>query len=224
MEKFAVITDINGYFVDVEKVPIDSNGVTEIYEPQQTEDPEEAPELILTGYRVSIPRPPGLQLYKPRYDIVAWQAALAAYEEAIYEYHDAISAYDPDSEYEPPQWPTPVDLASFWVEGLTQAELDEIANRPPYVDPVTQRIDQLEADKAPQLAVDALDDRTQGMQDIDDYTLGMTLTLEDRTQGMKDIDDYTLELVFVQQAAIEALQAQIAALETRIQALEGGSA
>lgn len=223
MQKEAIIVDIDGFFVEPELVPLDSNGVTEIYEPQQTE-PEETPELVLIGYRVSIPRPPGLRLYKPKYDIVAWQAALAAYEMALAAYNAAMAAYDPESGDPEPQPPDPIDLASFWVEGLTQAELDEIANRPPYIDPVTQKLSQLEADKAPQLAVDALDDRTLGMQDIDDYTLGMTLTLEDRTQGMKDIDDYTLDLCFQQQELIEALQTQIAAMEARLQALEGGAA
>lgn len=61
-----------------------------------------------------------------------------------------------------------------------------------------------------------LDERTQGMQEIDGFTLDKTFQLDDRTEGMKEIDDFTLNLVF-------ELMAKIDMLEQRIVTLEGGS-
>lgn len=60
-----------------------------------------------------------------------------------------------------------------------------------------------------------LNDRTSGMQFIDDFTLEKTATLEDKTVGMQDVDDFTLNLVMTMQAKIDELEA-------RIQTLEGG--
>jgi hypothetical protein len=98
----------------------------------------------------------------------------------------------------------------------TQAEIDqEIADEEaeralnPTPESPEQKVSRLVAEN-----VQTLDERTQGMQDIDEFTLGMTTTLEDRTQGMKDIDDYTLDLVFQQQTLIEELQQRLTALET----------
>lgn len=135
MQKEAIRIDLDGFSVEPEHVPLDANDVTEIYEPQQSDEPGEdeepqPPELVLVGYRVAVPRPSGVQLYKPKYDIVAWKAAIAAYDDAMEAYHAALAAYDPDSEDEPPKPPPQVDLRTFWIEGLTQAEIDAIRNAP----------------------------------------------------------------------------------------------
>lgn len=60
-----------------------------------------------------------------------------------------------------------------------------------------------------------LDERTKGMQDVDNYTLGHAFMLDDRTGGMQDIDNYTLDLVF-------QLMARIDVLEQEVQTLKGG--
>jgi hypothetical protein len=207
--KEAVKVDLDGYLVeppDAEHVPLDSNGVTEIYEPQET-DPEEAPELVLTGYRVSIPRPPGLRLYKPRFDLVAWEA----YKARVAAMQDALMLWlqTPEDERDPiPPIATPDnpgDPSDCWVEGLTQAELDEIANRPPYVDPVTQKINQLESE-----SVDTMIALTEVYE---------TNAVQDAQREQEGVDTMlalteAYELILQQQATIEALTARIAALET----------
>lgn len=54
-----------------------------------------------------------------------------------------------------------------------------------------------------------LDDRTQGMQDIDTFTLDKTFQLDDRTEGMKEIDDFTLAMVFELLARVEMLELEL---------------
>lgn len=149
--KEAIKVDLSGYYIEPELVPLDTYGVTPIYEqpspaePEDDEEPEqEQPEPILVGYRVAVPVPSGL--FKPRFDLEAWQAALSAYDDAMDAYRAALAAYDPDSEDDPPQPPSPVDLRTFWLEGLTQAEIDAIRNAPqPETD--AQKITRLEAEK-----------------------------------------------------------------------------
>lgn len=62
--------------------------------------------------------------------------------------------------------------------------------------------------------IEGLNERTEGMQEIDFYTLDQTGRLDERTEGMQGIDDYTLQLVF-------DLTTRIDALEERIKTLEG---
>jgi hypothetical protein len=45
-------------------------------------------------------------------------------------YIEAMLAHDPESEQPEPQPPANVDDASFWIEGLTQEEIDAIVNAP----------------------------------------------------------------------------------------------
>lgn len=127
MQKEAIRIDLYGYFVGLELVPLDTYGVTEIYEPPHGER-EGAPELVLTGYRVAVPVTPGR--YKPRFDIAAWRASIEEYDNAYAIYLVALEQYDEESEEDKPIPPEQVNLNSFWVEGLTQDELDEIRNRP----------------------------------------------------------------------------------------------
>lgn len=132
--KEAIITDVNGFMTDVDLVPIDAYGVTPIYEipqPEPTEEePEEPsePEPILIGYRIAVPVPQ--PLFKPRFDIDAWEAAQSAYWASVEAYLAAMAAYDPESELSEPQPPASVDLPSYWIEGLTQEEIDAIVNAP----------------------------------------------------------------------------------------------
>lgn len=142
--KYAVNVDLDGYFVGPELVPLTEQGVTEIYETlaQGDEDPQ-PPSPALSGYRVAVPVPQGL--YKPRWDIAGWQAAVDAYGVAYSAYQDALAEYDPEGEDPEPQPPSPVDMAAFWIEGLTPQEIDDIINAPKQLT-AEERIAQLEAD------------------------------------------------------------------------------
>lgn len=126
--------DLDGFYVEPVLVPIGAYGITPIYEkpePPESEEADQEPELpepILIGYCVAVPVPSGL--FKPRYDLTTWKAALSAYDDAMDAYRAAMAAYDPDSEDEPPQPPQQVDLRTYWIEGLTRQEIDDIRNAP----------------------------------------------------------------------------------------------
>ncbi|RKN85858.1 hypothetical protein [Paenibacillus ginsengarvi] len=132
--KEAIMIDLDGFYLEPVLVSIGAYGITPIYEkpePPESEEADEAPELpepILIGYRVAVPVPSGL--FKPRYDLTTWKAALSAYDDAMDAYCAALAAYDPDSEDEPSQPPLQVDLRAFWIEGLTRQEIDNIRNAP----------------------------------------------------------------------------------------------
>ena len=121
--KEAVIVGLDGIYAESVIVPLSEKGVTEIYEtpePPEREEGEEpeTPESVLVGYRVAVPVPQGL--YMPRWDIASWQE-------------------------ERDNSPDPVSVSAFWVEGLTQEELDEI-NPPITIDQVKQnKIEELRA-------------------------------------------------------------------------------
>lgn len=117
--KEAIITDLNGYMTDVTLVADAVSGVFPIYDGPVEEVAEqeknggvstEGPEGVepnLIGYTVAVPVPPGL--YKPHFDIEAWKATEQATEE---------------------RESNPIDLTTFWNEGLTAEEIDELRNRP----------------------------------------------------------------------------------------------
>lgn len=140
--KEAIITNIDGYFVEPTLVDDTVTGVFPLYRAVEVEEDEE-PHQELYGYQVAVPVPAGL--YKPRFDLAAWEAAVEAYDDAMQDYSAAMAAYDPDGEDDPPTRPSPVDLTAFWVEGLTQAEIDAIRNapRPPTTE---DRVDELETE------------------------------------------------------------------------------
>lgn len=118
--KEAIITDLHGYMRDVTLVADAVSGVFPIYERPAEEVAEQEKnggistkatgelESNLIGYTVAVPVPPGL--YKPRFDIEAWKVATEQAEEE--------------------RESSPIDLASFWKEGLTAEEIDELRNRP----------------------------------------------------------------------------------------------
>lgn len=141
--KEAIIVDLNGHYVEPELVSPDTYGVSEIYESSTPVEEGLESEQVLVGYRVAVPVPSGL--YRPRWDIPAWQAALTAFDVALNAYNDALDAYDPEGGVPKPQPPEPINLAAFWTEGLTQAEIEAIHNvpRPPTQE---ERIAQLELD------------------------------------------------------------------------------
>jgi hypothetical protein len=84
--------------------------------------------------------------------------------------------------------------------GITKEQQDQLIEEQRVKNPVVlleQKVDDEVAN---------LDERTQGMQDVDGFTLDKTFQLDDRTEGMKEIDDYTLTLVFDLMARIEKLE------------------
>jgi hypothetical protein len=67
--------------------------------------------------------------------------------------------------------------------------------------------------KQVETTAEVLNERTLGMQAIDDFTLQSQVTIDDRTLGMQEIDDFTLQLVNDQAAIIAQLQADVAQLK-----------
>jgi hypothetical protein len=61
--------------------------------------------------------------------------------------------------------------------------------------------------------INNLDQRTQGMQEIDFFTLDQTNRIDERTEGMQDIDQFTLDFVFELLARVEQLEQKVAQLE-----------
>lgn len=132
--KEAYVTDLNGYYIEPTLVADHVTGVFPIMELAKepelemmnaAEEPQE-PETILVGYTVAVPVPPGL--YKPRYDLEAWKASIAPqYEQDLESLKQKQQSQEED---EAKPLPQPVDLAQFWIEGLTQEEIDFIRNRP----------------------------------------------------------------------------------------------
>ncbi|MGG1878890.1 hypothetical protein ABDI30_15155 [Paenibacillus cisolokensis] len=101
----------------------------------QSEDvqPGEVPELepVIAGYIVSIPIIPGL--YRPRFDIVAWEAYQSAVTSAEDAYNAAYAEWSklPEEERgDPPIYVAP-EQPTLWIEGLTLEEIEEITRPQP---------------------------------------------------------------------------------------------
>jgi hypothetical protein len=208
--KEAILTDLNGYYVEPELVPLETEGVTEIYSTPAPTEEAPHPEAALIGYRVAVPVPPGL--YRPRFDVTAWRAALNDYAAAMDAYHVAIAAYDPESGGPQPQPPKPIDARAFWVEGLSQAEIDALRTAP-QPETLEQKLARLES------TTQQLDSRTACLPAVSQTAA----TSDERSQAMQAVDDYILGLVFAQQATIDAQAQQIANLLQRVEQLEGGA-
>lgn len=147
--KEAIITDLDGYMKDVTLVADHVTGVFPIMEPVKQEEGLEPmerpaePEAILTGYTVAVPVPPGL--YKPRFDLEAWQAAVSQYEQDLIERQQEVGQGNGEASTEtPPLSPSPIDLMQFWVEGLPPGEIEELRSQPqPHS--TEEKVEQLEA-------------------------------------------------------------------------------
>lgn len=142
--KSADITDVMGFIVGAEIVQDDTYGVMPLYETTQPTEDEEAPaEHALTGYRIAVPVPPGL--YKPRFDMEAWDAYLAkkaAYEAALLDWYAK-----PEEERGEPPANDSGDPSASWIEGLTPEELTAIQNLPK-LETDADKIVRLEAEKS----------------------------------------------------------------------------
>ncbi|MCM3747468.1 hypothetical protein M3223_08880 [Paenibacillus pasadenensis] len=137
--KEAIITDLNGLFVDVDLVDDSETGYLLLTAPDDPYDNEDAP---ITGYRVALPVPGGL--YRPRFDREAYdlhQAAEVAHAAAMVAWLTL-----PEEERGPE--PFAPEAPAFWVEGLTPEEIEALQPAPPEPTPDQLRIEQLEVDNA----------------------------------------------------------------------------
>ncbi|GAA3410378.1 hypothetical protein ACFFNY_21865 [Paenibacillus hodogayensis] len=197
MQKEEIRIDLDGFYVEPELVPLDTYGVMPIYGmPEPEPEEEEQPESVLVGYRVAVPVPSGL--YKPRYDLDGWQAALAAYDDAMDAYREALAAHDPESEDEQPQPPAPVDLQAFWIEGLTQQEIDDIRNAP-RPETIHDQVARLQTESV-------------------DTMLALTEVYETTGTQAAALEQESVDTMLALTEAYELIMA----LEARIAALEGG--
>ncbi|MBY3623742.1 hypothetical protein HGO21_29960 [Acinetobacter sp. CUI P1] len=132
--KEAIITDIDGLYTDVTLVSDTEFGVTPLYEISTSEydhdtPAHETPEPALVGYRVAVSVPAGL--YKPHFDLVAWNAWQDAVLETQSDYADELHDWreqwaegeeqGPEPVYTPPAQPD-----NLWIEGLTPEEIAEL--------------------------------------------------------------------------------------------------
>ncbi|MCY9734178.1 hypothetical protein M5X17_10505 [Paenibacillus alvei] len=132
----AIITDLNGRYIEPTLVADSVTGVFDRLEPAQTDvetpraatvEPDE-PETVLVGYTVAVTLPDGL--YEPTFDVHGYRKAVKAYERAYTKYLDAMTEYDPESEDPAPQSPKTVDGSSFWRNGLTDEEIEALQPKP----------------------------------------------------------------------------------------------
>jgi hypothetical protein len=163
--KEAIIVDLDGRYKEPTIVSSDMHGVTPIYEttyePVEVEGGDEESPVgtievqTLVGHTVAVQVPQGL--YMPKFDLEAWDG----YHEALIEskeLYDEIYAdwvlmnngvdenKDEEDKVDAPMYIAPIE-PEFWIEGLTQEEIDELLNAP---QPETheQKIAALESENA----------------------------------------------------------------------------
>lgn len=158
--KEAIVIDLEGN--DTYKRTLVADHVTGVFpimepviqsdelEPVEAQEEPNEPEMITVGYTVAVPVPAGL--YRLRYDLEAWQAAIEQYEKDMEAWRQEMQRRaeddeeDEEIEYLPP--PAAPDLSSFWVEGYTPEELEELLNPPPGPPSPEERIEALETENA----------------------------------------------------------------------------
>lgn len=101
--------------------------------PEQPEEPEDEEEVEpeIAGYIVGVPVPAGL--FRPKFDLKAWEAYLEEEEKARTEYQALYDAWFqlPEEEREDaPKFEGP-EVPEFWIEGLSQEEIDELTKPQP---------------------------------------------------------------------------------------------
>lgn len=100
----------------------------------ENKQPEDTPELEIAGYIVGIPVIPGL--YRPRFDLAAWEAyqdAESAAKDAFLSEYDQWSALPEEERGKPLIYQAPIQ-PTLWIEGLTPEEIEELT-RPQPVEP-----------------------------------------------------------------------------------------
>lgn len=137
------------FYVEIEPQPPTVPDEIEQGPTPEDEQPEETPEPEIAGYVVGIAVIPGL--YRPRFDLVAWEAYQDDLQNAESDYRQAYDEWQaqPEEErgeapvYQPPAQPT------LWIEGLTPEEIEEITRpqpqEPTEVDLLKERLAAAEA-------------------------------------------------------------------------------
>ncbi|MCM3290223.1 hypothetical protein M3661_08790 [Paenibacillus sp. MER 180] len=154
--KEAIITDLNGRYIEPTLVVDSVTGVFDRMEPVQSGANDDAeslasqqndsnlptePKTKLVGYTVAIPLPDGL--YEPTFDVHGYRKAKVDYDLAYVEYLGALAKHDPASGKPAPKRPTPVDASSYWSNGLTKEEIEALQPKP-----VPTELDQLRIENA----------------------------------------------------------------------------
>ncbi|SDT22406.1 hypothetical protein SAMN05444162_3465 [Paenibacillaceae bacterium GAS479] len=131
--KEAIITDLYGLFIDVEIVDDNETGYLPLFE--VIDDQE-----TITGYRVSVPVPQGL--YHPKFNFLAWDEYKKPLEYQVDENGELVLDENEN--------PIPIVkvVGDFWIEGLSQEEIDELKNVPIALTPEQESIQKLETDNA----------------------------------------------------------------------------
>ncbi|WP_217595499.1 hypothetical protein [Cohnella sp. GbtcB17] len=128
--KEAHIVDLEGHIIESIIVTDDRTGVMPLYEDRAPEEEGGQPTEIVVGYIVAEKVPEGL--YQPRWDFAAYDGYQTAVTESRLAYAQAYSDWsheDEDTRGDEPVLTLP-EAPAFWVEGLTQAEIDAIRNQP----------------------------------------------------------------------------------------------
>ncbi|MMZ59662.1 hypothetical protein D1872_217120 [compost metagenome] len=100
-------------------------------DPEAEEAPEETPEPEIAGYIVGVPVPSGL--FRPCFDLGAWEAyqdAVEAAQKAYQAEYAEWSAQPEDKPIDPPAYIAP-EQPELWGEGLTPEEIEELTRSNP---------------------------------------------------------------------------------------------
>ncbi|EHB50127.1 MULTISPECIES: hypothetical protein [Paenibacillus] len=119
------------FYAEIEPQPPADPGETEQEPAPEDEQPGEAPDPVIAGYIIGVPVTPGL--FRPRFDIPAWetyQVELQAAESAYRVAYDEWQAQPEDERGEPPAY-VPPKMPTLWIEGLTPEEIKEITRPQP---------------------------------------------------------------------------------------------
>lgn len=97
------------------------------------ESPNES-ESNISGYIIGIPVAPGL--FRPRFDLAAWNAYESAVSDAQNSYHEALAKWHALPKEQRGDMPVlePTPQPTLWIEGLTPEEIEELT-RPQPVEP-----------------------------------------------------------------------------------------
>ncbi|MBP1892978.1 hypothetical protein [Paenibacillus lactis] len=117
------------------ELPIDQSQPEPEAPPEDVQPGEVSePEPVIAGYIVGIPIIPGL--YRPRFDLVAWEAYQSAITSAEDAYNAAYAEWSKLLEEERGEPPIYVaqEQPTLWIEGLTPEEIEEIT-RPQQQEP-----------------------------------------------------------------------------------------
>lgn len=119
------------FYAEIEPQPSTDPDEGEQEPVPESDQPEETPEPEIAGYIVGVSVTPGL--YRPRFDLVAWEAyqdAESAAKDAFRAEYDRWAALPEEERGEPPAYVSP-EQPTLWIEGLTPEEIEEITRPQP---------------------------------------------------------------------------------------------